>query len=92
MNGHFSAVGEAPSSDHFDHGIQVIDEDKEYKSVNKAPRITMSSITAMAAMLTPTTQAPTSTTTSSGHASPRPASTTTSSPSLALSPPASPPC
>lgn len=33
MNGHFNAVGDAPSAQQFEHGIQVIDEDKEYKSV-----------------------------------------------------------
>ena len=31
MNGHFAAVGDAPSEQKFEHGIQVIDEEKEYK-------------------------------------------------------------
>ncbi|KAI1388282.1 root hair defective 3 GTP-binding protein [Hypoxylon trugodes] len=30
MNGHFSAVGDAPTKAHYEHGIQVIDEDKEF--------------------------------------------------------------
>ncbi|KAJ9622277.1 Dynamin-like GTPase that mediates homotypic ER fusion [Taxawa tesnikishii (nom. ined.)] len=30
MNGHFASVGDAPSADHFQHGIQVIDEDKVF--------------------------------------------------------------
>ncbi|KAI6088967.1 root hair defective 3 GTP-binding protein [Hypoxylon rubiginosum] len=30
MNGHFSAVGDAPAKAHYEHGIQVIDEDKEF--------------------------------------------------------------
>ncbi|CAI4211850.1 unnamed protein product [Parascedosporium putredinis] len=32
MNGHFSAVGDGPGTEKFDHGIQVIDEDKTYNS------------------------------------------------------------
>ncbi|KAI0850214.1 root hair defective 3 GTP-binding protein [Daldinia vernicosa] len=30
MNGHFSSVGEKPTQAHYEHGIQVIDEDKEF--------------------------------------------------------------
>ncbi|KAI8961119.1 root hair defective 3 GTP-binding protein [Daldinia sp. FL1419] len=30
MNGHFSAVGDKPSEAQYEHGIQVIDEDKEF--------------------------------------------------------------
>ncbi|KAI0843336.1 root hair defective 3 GTP-binding protein [Hypoxylon sp. FL0890] len=30
MNGHFSSVGEAPTKAQYEHGIQVIDEDKEF--------------------------------------------------------------
>ncbi|KAL7624326.1 Dynamin-like GTPase that mediates homotypic ER fusion [Parahypoxylon ruwenzoriense] len=30
MNGHFSSVGDAPAKAHYEHGIQVIDEDKEF--------------------------------------------------------------
>jgi hypothetical protein len=33
MNGHFSAVGDTSGAGHFEHGVQVIDEDKEYKCV-----------------------------------------------------------
>lgn len=33
MNGHFSAVGDAPAAQQYEHGVQVIDEDKQYKSV-----------------------------------------------------------
>ncbi|KAI1084398.1 root hair defective 3 GTP-binding protein [Whalleya microplaca] len=32
MNGHFSAVGDAPTKSHYEHGIQVINEDKEFNS------------------------------------------------------------
>jgi hypothetical protein len=31
MNGHFSAVGDAPTKEQYEHGIQVIDDEKEYK-------------------------------------------------------------
>lgn len=31
MNGHFAAVGEEPTEDNFEHGVQVIDEEKEFK-------------------------------------------------------------
>ena len=31
MNGHFAGVGQNGKSDNFEHGIQVIDEDKEFK-------------------------------------------------------------
>ena len=31
MNGHFASVGEAPSKEQYEHGIQVIDEEKEFK-------------------------------------------------------------
>ncbi|KAI1381557.1 root hair defective 3 GTP-binding protein [Hypoxylon crocopeplum] len=30
MNGHFSAIGDAPTKAQYEHGIQVIDEDKEF--------------------------------------------------------------
>ncbi|RDW88185.1 putative protein sey1 [Coleophoma cylindrospora] len=30
MNGHFAAVGEKPTIEQYEHGIQVIDEDKEF--------------------------------------------------------------
>lgn len=33
MNGHFAAVGDAPAAEQYDHGVQVIDEDKQYKYV-----------------------------------------------------------
>ncbi|KAH8892486.1 root hair defective 3 GTP-binding protein [Thozetella sp. PMI_491] len=32
MNGHFAAVGNGPTAQDYEHGIQVIDEDKEYNS------------------------------------------------------------
>ena len=35
MNGHFSAVGEAPGAGSYEHGVQVIDEDKEFKYVER---------------------------------------------------------
>jgi len=31
MNGHFANVGNAPTKEQYDHGIQVIDEEKEFK-------------------------------------------------------------
>jgi protein SEY1 len=31
MNGHFAAVGDEPTAQKFEHGIQVIDEDKIFK-------------------------------------------------------------
>jgi hypothetical protein len=31
MNSHFAPVGEAPTQEQYEHGIQVIDEDKEFK-------------------------------------------------------------
>lgn len=32
MNGHFASVGgDAPTKEQYEHGIQVIDEDKEFK-------------------------------------------------------------
>ncbi|KEY66414.1 hypothetical protein S7711_06157 [Stachybotrys chartarum IBT 7711] len=30
MNGHFAAVGDSPSAGSYEHGVQVIDEDKEF--------------------------------------------------------------
>ncbi|KAJ9165261.1 hypothetical protein NKR19_g650 [Coniochaeta hoffmannii] len=32
MNGHFAAVGDEPAARHYEHGIQVIDEDKQFNS------------------------------------------------------------
>jgi hypothetical protein len=34
MNGHFAAVGDEPSAQKYEHGIQVIDEEKEFKCVS----------------------------------------------------------
>lgn len=31
MNGHFSAVGDTPADGTYDHGVQVIDEEKDFK-------------------------------------------------------------
>ena len=31
MNSHFAPVGESPSREQYEHGIQVIDEDKQFK-------------------------------------------------------------
>lgn len=33
MNGHMAGVGDQPTSGSFEHGVQVIDEDKEFKYV-----------------------------------------------------------
>ncbi|KAJ4328229.1 Dynamin-like GTPase that mediates homotypic ER fusion [Fusarium piperis] len=32
MNGHFSAIGEKPGAGGYEHGVQVIDEDKEFNN------------------------------------------------------------
>ncbi|KAF3070709.1 Protein sey1 [Daldinia childiae] len=41
MNGHFSSVGEKPTKAHYEHGIQVIDEDKEFnENINAYLRAT----------------------------------------------------
>ncbi|KAI0137419.1 RHD3/Sey1 [Xylariales sp. AK1849] len=32
MNGHFASVGDEPTKAHYEHGVQVIDEDKEFNS------------------------------------------------------------
>ncbi|KAJ8107305.1 hypothetical protein ONZ43_g6776 [Nemania bipapillata] len=37
MNGHFAAVGDAPTTAQYGHGVQVIDEDKEFKCVRQRP-------------------------------------------------------
>jgi protein SEY1 len=34
MNGHLASVGDEPDTKKFEHGIQVVDEDKEYKWVS----------------------------------------------------------
>lgn len=34
MNGHFAGVGDAPTKEQYEHGIQVIDEEKEFKCVS----------------------------------------------------------
>ncbi len=31
MNGHFAAVGDTPTKEQYEHGVQVIDQDKNYK-------------------------------------------------------------
>lgn len=31
MNGHFAAVGEEPSAQNYEHGVQIIDGDKTFK-------------------------------------------------------------
>ncbi|KAK4156355.1 protein SEY1 [Chaetomidium leptoderma] len=32
MNGHFAAVGDGPAAQHYEHGIQVVDEDKSFNT------------------------------------------------------------
>lgn len=50
MNAHFASVGEDASKEAYEHGIQVIDEDKLFKSVNtclpiiSGPSLTFSTI------------------------------------------------
>jgi hypothetical protein len=31
VNGHFANVGDAPAKEKYEHGIQVIDEDQNFK-------------------------------------------------------------
>lgn len=31
VNGHFANIGEKPSKEQFEHGIQIINEDQEFK-------------------------------------------------------------
>ena len=40
MNGHFAGVGDAPTKEQYEHGIQVIDEEKEFKLVAASRFIT----------------------------------------------------
>jgi hypothetical protein len=35
VNGHFASVGDAPTNELYDHGIQVIDEEKEFKCASQ---------------------------------------------------------
>ncbi len=78
MNGHFSAVGDKPDDSKYEHGVQVIDEDKEFKYVpsvlQHVRRTRLSWLTR--ARLSPAAAAITSTNTSRLPMSPRPASTT----------------
>jgi hypothetical protein len=37
VNGHFAAVGDAPTKQQYEHGIQVIDEEKEFKYAATSP-------------------------------------------------------
>src|SRR6266480_4701234 len=48
MNGHFASVGDPASREQYDQGIQVIDEDKDFKyvllvapSISQSPRLTI---------------------------------------------------
>ena len=34
VNGHFASVGELATKEQFDHGIQIINEDQEFKFVS----------------------------------------------------------
>ena len=31
VNGHFASVGEKPTREQYEHGMQIIDEDQEFK-------------------------------------------------------------
>lgn len=35
MNGHLASVGDAPARANYEHGVQVIDEEKEFKYVSE---------------------------------------------------------
>jgi hypothetical protein len=39
MNGHFAGVGDAPTNEQYEHGIQVIDDEKEFKYALPWPMI-----------------------------------------------------
>jgi len=76
MNGHFAAVGNGPTAD-YEHGIQVIDDDKAFKFVN-TPSARRARMPGKSALLTSfSSAARISMSTSPRTASPRPASTTT---------------
>jgi len=34
VNGHFASVGEMPTKEQYDHGIQIINEDQEFRYVH----------------------------------------------------------
>jgi hypothetical protein len=36
LNGHLPSVGDAPTKEQYERGIQVIDDEKEFKCVNPA--------------------------------------------------------
>ena len=38
VNGHFANVGEKPTKEQYEHGIQVINEDQEFKYILSCPR------------------------------------------------------
>ena len=44
MNGHFASAGDEPTKETYEHGVQVIDEDKEFKSVPVATTWKLSQI------------------------------------------------
>jgi len=44
-NSHFANVGDAPTEEQYDHGIQVIDEDKEFKYRYTTAQTTLSPVT-----------------------------------------------
>lgn len=83
MNGHFANVGDAPTKEQYEHGIQVIDEDKEFKYYQTA---------SATAYLTDTLPVLTSTPTFNLPKLHSPASTTILSQSLAPSQQESLPC
>lgn len=37
MNGHMAGVGAQPTAANFEHGVQVIDEEKEFKYATASP-------------------------------------------------------
>ena len=45
VNGHFASVGETATKEQFDHGIQIINEDQDFKSVALSKAIWLNSHT-----------------------------------------------
>ena len=54
MNSHFANVGEAGTKEQYEHGIQVIDEDQNFKYVIAIPRSAPSSLVVLVTIFRPT--------------------------------------
>ncbi len=36
-NSHFASIGDAPGEANYEHGVQVIDEDKQFRFIDPTP-------------------------------------------------------